>query len=94
MYVQIVGPEDDPAGIEGMGSATDALTPFLRRTLDRIVVGDWSALGLSWLATYALVNGSLVAALSLSLFTADLVSASQLFLMIVGSRLGAAAALT
>jgi len=74
-----------------LGSATDALTPFLRRTLDRIVVGDWSALGLSWLATYALVNGSLVAALSLSLFTADLVSASQLFLMIVGSRLGAAA---
>jgi len=74
-----------------LGSATDALTPFLRRSLDRIVVDDWSALGLSWLATYALVNGSLVAALSLSLFTAGLVPASQLFLMVVGSRLGAAA---
>jgi len=55
------------------------------------VVGDRSALGLSWLATYVLANGSLVAALSLSLFTADLVPPSQLFLMIVGSRLGAAA---
>ncbi|MDS0282900.1 sodium:phosphate symporter [Haloarcula onubensis] len=74
-----------------LGSATDALTPFLRRTLERVVVGDWSALGLSWLATYALANGSLVAALSLSLFSADLVAPSQLFLMVVGSRLGAAA---
>jgi len=74
-----------------LGSATDALTPFLRRALDRVVVGDWSALGLSWLATYLLANGSLVAALSLSLFTAGLVPSSQLFLMIVGSRLGAAA---
>jgi sodium-dependent phosphate cotransporter len=74
-----------------LGSATDALTPLLRRTLERVVVNDRSALGLSWLATYLLANGSLVAALSLSLFTADLVSTSQLFLMIVGSRLGAAA---
>jgi len=55
------------------------------------VVDDRSALGLSWLATYLLANGSLVAALSLSLFTAGLVSPSQLFLMVIGSRLGAAA---
>jgi len=73
-----------------LGSATDALTPFLRTVLARVVVDEWSALGLGWLATYLLANGSLVAALSLSLFTADLVSASQLFLMVVGSRLGAA----
>jgi len=55
------------------------------------VTGDRSALGISWLATYLLANGSLVAALSLSLFTAGLVPPSQLFLMVIGSRLGAAA---
>jgi len=74
-----------------LGSATDASTPVLRRLLNRVVVGNWSALGLSWLATYAIANGSLVAALSLSLFSADLLVPSQLFLMVVGSRLGAAA---
>lgn len=74
-----------------LGTATDALTPFLRRTVERVVVGNWSALGLGWLATYLLANGSLVAALSLSLFRAGLVSESQLFLLVVGSRLGAAA---
>lgn len=61
-----------------LGSATDALTPLLRSVLARVVVGEWSALGLSWLATYVLANGSLVAALSLSLFAADLLSAPQL----------------
>jgi sodium-dependent phosphate cotransporter len=74
-----------------LGSSTDALTPVLRRILNRVVGSDPSALGLSWLATYAVANGSLVAALSLSLFSADLLLPSQLFLMIVGSRLGAAA---
>ncbi|HMB50811.1 MAG TPA: sodium:phosphate symporter [Natronoarchaeum rubrum] len=74
-----------------LGSSTDALTPFLRRVLGRIVVGDWSALGLGWFASYVLANGSIVAALSLSLFKSELLLPSQLFLMIVGSRLGGAA---
>jgi len=74
-----------------LGSTTDALSPVLRQYLDRFVVGDWSALGISWVASYALANGSVVAALSLSLFDAELIVTSQLFLMIVGSRLGGAA---
>ncbi|WP_254764010.1 sodium:phosphate symporter [Natrinema marinum] len=74
-----------------LGSATDALTPSLRVVLNRIIVDDGSALGLSWLASYVLANGSIVAALSLSLFNSGLVLPSQLFLMIVGSRLGGAA---
>lgn len=78
-------------GIRLLGSATDALRPFLRVGLERIVVGERSALGLSWIATYVVANGSLVAAIALSLFTADLTTPSQLFLMLIGSRLGAAA---
>ncbi|ELZ09699.1 hypothetical protein C478_16007 [Natrinema thermotolerans DSM 11552] len=74
-----------------LGAATDALTPSLRRVLDRVIVDERSALGLSWIASYILANGTIVAALSLSLFKSELVLPSQLFLMIVGSRLGGAA---
>jgi sodium-dependent phosphate cotransporter len=74
-----------------LGAATTALSPVLREILRRVVVGDVPALGVSWLASYVLANGSVVAALALSLFDADLIVTSQLYLMIVGSRLGAAA---
>jgi len=77
--------------VQLLGATTTAAAPTLRRLLTSVVVGDSSALGLSWLAAYGLGNGSVVAALALSLFSAGLVSASQLFLMIAGSRLGAAA---
>ena len=77
--------------VQLLGATTTAAAPTLRRVLTRVVVGDSSALGLSWLAAYGLGNGSVVAALALSLFSAGLVPASQLFLMIAGSRLGAAA---
>jgi sodium-dependent phosphate cotransporter len=74
-----------------LGTATNAAAPALERLLRRIVVGDAAALGIGWLGAYALANGSVVAALALSLFDAGVVSASQLFLLIAGSRLGAAA---
>ncbi|GKZ12315.1 sodium:phosphate symporter [Haladaptatus sp. T7] len=74
-----------------LGATTDALAPFLQRNLRRVVVGDAPALGASWFASYVLANGSIVAALSLSLFSSHLIVPSQLFLMIIGSRLGAAA---
>lgn len=77
--------------VQLLGAATDAVAPVLRRVFRRIVVGDLSALGLSWLAAYVLANGSVTAALALSLFTADILSVRELFLMVAGSRLGAAA---
>jgi sodium-dependent phosphate cotransporter len=77
--------------VQLLGAATEAATPALERIFARALVGDAAALGLGWLGSYALGNGSVVAALSLSLFTVGLVSASQLFLLLAGSRLGAAA---
>lgn len=77
--------------VQLLGTATAAAAPTLERIFARVLVGDLSALGLSWLGAYALGNGSVIAALSLSLLTADLVSPSQAFLMIAGSRLGSAA---
>ncbi|MFB6352508.1 MAG: sodium:phosphate symporter, partial [Halobacteriales archaeon] len=74
-----------------LGAATDAAAPLLRRALVTVVAGDAPSLGLGWLGAYAVANGSVVAALALSLFRADILSSSQLFLMVAGSRLGAAA---
>lgn len=74
-----------------LGSATEAAAPVLSHLLPQLVVGEPSALGLGWLGAYALGNGSVVAALSLSLFTAEIIPESQLYLLIAGSRLGAAA---
>lgn len=77
--------------VQLLGAATEASTPLLRRVLVRVVQGDLPALGIGWLAAYILGTGSVVAALGLSIFTVDLLTVPQLFLLLVGSRLGAAA---
>lgn len=79
------------SAIQLLGAATEAARPFLVGILGRVVVGDGTALGLSWLMTYGLTNGSVAAAIALSLFNSELVSITALFLMIVGSRLGGTA---
>lgn len=55
--------------IQLLGTATEAAKPLLESSLDRILVGDSTALGLSWVSTYVLTNGSVVAALAVSLLT-------------------------
>lgn len=77
--------------VQLLKSAIGDLAPHLQPILSRLVQSDLSALGVSWLAAYVLLNGSVVAALALTLFNASLVSTSQLTLMVFGSRLGAAA---
>ena len=77
--------------VQLLGAATEGAAPLLERVLGRTVVDGASALGLSWLATYGLTNGSVVAALAVSLLRSDLVSVTESFLMITGSRLGGAA---
>jgi len=74
-----------------LGTATEAAAVPLRQFFAHHVSGDAQALGVSWLATYVLTNGSIVAALSVSLFGNGIVTDAQLFLMVAGSRLGAAA---
>ncbi|MEF8884582.1 MAG: sodium:phosphate symporter [Haloarculaceae archaeon] len=77
--------------VQLLGTATDAARPLIERALGRVVLDDGSALGLSWLSTYVLTNGSVVAALAVSLLRSGIVSASEAFLMVTGSRLGGAA---
>ena len=76
--------------VQLLGAATGVLSPQLRPVFDRLVVGNGSAVGISWLAAYGALNGSVVAAVSLSLFDGGVITGIQLFLMIMGSRLGAA----
>lgn len=78
-------------GIQLLDAATKTAAPLLEQLFHSYIAGDARALGVSWLATYALANGSVVAALSVSLFQTGIISVSQLFLMVAGSRLGAAA---
>lgn len=78
-------------GIQLLGTATGTAAVPLEQFFRSYIAGDARALGVSWIATYALANGSVVAALSVSLFQTGIISASQLFLMVAGSRLGAAA---
>ncbi len=72
-----------------LGTATGAGAPTLGRLLGAVLVSDPPALGLGWVAAATLGNGTIVAAVSLSLHATGLVTAPQLFLLIVGSRLGA-----
>ncbi len=76
--------------VQLLGGATEALSPLIERLLRRALVGPFPALGIGWLASYLLANGSVVAALAVSLFAADLVTPTELFLLVSGSRLGAA----
>lgn len=77
--------------VQALGAATEsvapALGPWLRRSLDP----DAAALGAGWLAAFAVLNGSVVAAVAISLHGAGVVTEGELFLLVVGSRLGAAA---
>jgi sodium-dependent phosphate cotransporter len=77
--------------VQLLGTATEAAEPVIERILGRVVVGNGSALGLGWLTTYGLTNGSVVAALTVTLLRSGLVTVSESFLMIAGSRLGGGA---
>jgi sodium-dependent phosphate cotransporter len=71
-----------------LSGATASFGPVIAPLLDRVVTGPASALGASWLATYSVLNGTIVAALAVVLFNGGLVAPVELFLMICGSRLG------
>src|SRR5262245_56646568 len=73
--------------IQLMKSGAKALAPNLEGTFptDNAV----STLGLGWIGAYLVLSGSPVAAVALSLFSADALTKLQTFTMLSGSRLGA-----
>ncbi|KTG11347.1 hypothetical protein AUR64_03565 [Haloprofundus marisrubri] len=75
--------------VQLLSEAMGLLSPVLRPAL-QYRTGGFSLVGVSWLSAYVLLNGSAVAAIALSLFSAELITVTELFLLVSGSRLGAA----
>jgi nucleotide-binding universal stress UspA family protein len=65
--------------VQLLGASTAAAAAPLERFFRRYVAGSGRALGANWLATYVLTNGSVIAALSVSLFKTGILTASRLF---------------
>lgn len=76
--------------IQLLSEALQTLSPAIRPLFHRRMLDGIQLVGMSWLSAYVLMNGSVVAAIALSLFSAGLIGVSELFLLIAGSRLGAA----
>lgn len=76
--------------VQLLSAAMRTLSPAVRPLLYGRAVGGRQLVGIGWLTAYVMLNGSVVAAIALSLFSAGLVGVSDLFLLVAGSRLGAA----
>ncbi|RZH66462.1 hypothetical protein [Natrinema altunense] len=74
--------------IQLLSASLQTLSSVVRPILSR-QTGPLSYVGTSWLSAYVMLNGSIVAAIALSLFSADLITVLELFLLVSGSRLGA-----
>lgn len=74
-----------------LGSSASHAAPWLREHLPFLLSGDLPSLGSGWLAAYAALNGSVVAAVGVTLFVSGAVAAAPYLLIVAGSRLGAAA---
>ena len=68
-----------------MKDGARGLAPVLGGAIDSL----WNAVGFGWLGALLVLSGSPVAASSLTLLDAGILSADQSYAMIVGSRLGA-----
>ena len=73
--------------LEMMKSGASVLTPLLRGHLNIEHAAD--CLGLGWLMAYVVMSGSPVAAIAMTLLSADALTQIQTFTMVTGSRLGA-----
>lgn len=76
--------------IQLLSAAMQTLSPLVRPLLRNVGTQGRTTLGIGWLTAYVMMNGSIVAAVALTLFSAELIGISQLFSLVAGSRLGAA----
>ncbi|MDY6777489.1 MAG: sodium:phosphate symporter [Candidatus Nanohaloarchaea archaeon] len=76
--------------LQVLSRSTQTLAPLLEQAMRFVIHSDLSAFGTSWFASYVLLSGSPVAAVSLAFFSSGVLSFSQLFMAVSGSRVGAA----
>ncbi len=73
-----------------LAESTAMLGPILETVLERVIRGDLSALGAGWISAMLLLNGASVMAIGLSFLVAGVITATEYFMVMAGSRLGAA----
>lgn len=76
--------------IKTLRISVGSLYPVLKNLFVSLDLSAINSLGFGWIASYLILSGSPIAALSLNLFDAGLINALASFMMIMGSRLGAA----
>jgi Na+/phosphate symporter len=72
--------------LQSLRAGAGGLKPILN---EFDVQGSANIVGFGWLGSYAVLSGSPVAAIALSLFSQDVISDTETFAMINGSRMGA-----
>lgn len=76
-------------GIQLMRVLAGVVQPLVEAYLIPLTQQPWDALSFGWLAAYAILSGSPVAAFSLVLLDAGQIGVETTYFMIMGSRLGA-----
>lgn len=76
--------------VRALGIASGEMRSALGNVLPILAQGPRSALGIGWLATYLVLNGSVVAAVTVALGASDVLAIPEVFMSVTGSRLGAA----
>lgn len=77
-------------GIQLMRIVAGDLRPTIETVVGPLTREPWHALAFGWLAAYAVLSGSPIAALTLGLFHVGALTEETAYFMIMGSRLGAA----
>lgn len=77
-------------GLQLLGESTDALAQIMEGMVKLLVTGELSALGTGWILAYIVLNGATSAAIGIAFLEAGLIDVVNTFMMVSGSRLGAA----
>ena len=76
-------------GLQLLGESTQAVAGSIEGIIRALVSGDLSALGTGWFLAYAVLNGATSAAIGIAFLESGLITVTNTFMMIGGSRLGA-----
>lgn len=76
-------------GLQLLGESTQAVASSIEGLVKTLVTGDVSALGAGWFLAYMVLNGATSAAIGIAFLESGLITVSNTFMMVGGSRLGA-----
>ncbi len=77
-------------GLQLLGESTQIVADTIEPVVKALITGDISALGAGWLLAYFFLNGATSAAIGIAFLESELITLTNTFMMVGGSRLGAA----